>query len=260
MIDIPAHSHVEILGLPEPRGASGAECYGVNGGDEGTTEYLSVYGGASFSVGLNERSRILSRLRRAFPPMDPDEYGNMQNPKISTEIFRGGVIGHLYLGFDFSHNPDTRLRNAILPFIEGYQRLNRPGAHVFICHASEDKAAARSLASSMVKLGAEVWFDEWEIHVGESIVQKISDALGEVSHLILLLSQTSVLKPWVKKELSAALMRQLSQNAIKVLPLRLDDCPIPPILADIKYADARCGMEQAVAEMEQALFPTCEDI
>jgi predicted nucleotide-binding protein len=159
------------------------------------------------------------------------------------------------MGLDFNDQPQALVRDAVVPFFEGFLRADRAGAHVFICHASEDKAAARSLASAMTRLGAEVWFDEWEIRVGESIVQKINDALGMVSHLIVLLSQNSIDKPWVQKEMSAALMRQLSREGIFVLPLRLDDCPIPPILADIKYADGRNGMDRALAELELALFP-----
>jgi TIR domain len=145
-----------------------------------------------------------------------------------------------------------------MPFVEGYLRLARPSVHVFICHTSEDKAAARTVAAGMKRLGADVWFDEWEIRVGESIVQKIGDALGRVSHLVVLFSQQSVAKPWVQKEFSAALMRQLSRESIKVLPLRLDDCTIPPILADIKYADARHDMALAIAELERALFTTTD--
>ncbi len=31
MRDIPPHSHLEILGLPEPKGVVNMECYGLNG-------------------------------------------------------------------------------------------------------------------------------------------------------------------------------------------------------------------------------------
>lgn len=128
------------------------------------------------------------------------------------------------------------------------------GVHVFICHASEDKGAARELASAMRQFGADVWFDEWEIRVGDSIIQRIDHALGAVSHLIVLLSQVSVNKPWVRKELSSALIRQLSEKSITVIPLRLDECVIPSILADIRYADARAGMEHAIIEIKRALL------
>jgi hypothetical protein len=175
-------------------------------------------------------------------------------PWITTRIVDDGILVHVYLGLDFKDKPETLVKDAVSPFIDGYRRLEQPSVHVFICHASEDKPVAREVASSLKKLGAEVWLDEWEIRVGESIVQKIGDALGKVSHLIVLLSQNSVVKPWVQKEFSSALMRQLSHKSIIVLPLRLDDCSIPPILADIKYADARAGITCAMAALEQALF------
>jgi hypothetical protein len=151
------------------------------------------------------------------------------------------------------------LRDALAPIVEGLQRLQRPNVRAFLCHASEDKPAARDLAVALREFGAEVWLDKWEIRVGDSIVQKIDGALGTVSHLIVLLSNNSVGKPWVRKELSSALMRQLSQKAIKVLPVRLDDCTIPPILADIKYADARKGLESALVGLEPALFASSGD-
>jgi len=57
----------------------------------------------------------------------------------------------------------------------------------------------------------------------------------------------------VQKELSSALMLQLSKKSISVLSLRLDDSTIPAILADIKYADARSGIEVAINQLRCAL-------
>lgn len=257
MNEIPPHSHVEIQGIPVPRGACELEVYGLNAGDEGDSEYLEVYGGVSFKVGADERSRIVARLRRSFPE-DPEAEGFFPSPHVSTHRLSDGILAHVHLNFEFKDKPRTLLRDAVNPFLEGFRRLDTPAVHAFICHASEDKGAARQLALAMRRLGVDVWFDEWEIRIGESIVQKINQALGAVSHVIVLLSEASVSKPWVRKELSAALMRQLSQRSIHILPLRLDSCTIPPILADIKYADARAGMEQALTEIEQALFSGIE--
>jgi hypothetical protein len=254
MMDIPPSSHLEIMNLPAPRGASGMECYGVN---MGNSEALDVYGGASFIVRPEEEHRIISRLRRCFPEQElvQNTYGS-RNPQIISEPVGEMFRVHLFLNFNLKDSSETLVRDAVAPFVVGYRRLEKPSVHVFICHASEDKPAARQLANAMAKLGADVWFDEWEIRVGDSIVQKINDALGKVSHLVVLLSVCSVAKPWVQRELSAALMQQLSQKSIRVLPVRIDDCEIPPIIADIRYADARLGMEHAFVELEQSLLVT----
>lgn len=251
MGQIPPHSHVEVLGLPEPHGLSSMECYGLNDGQE-----LSVYGGPSILFPQGDRARIVARLHRAFPYSDPDERGHIRNPTISLSVVDDGILAHVFLNYIFSDKPATTLREAVSPFVDGNRRLDQPSVRVFICHASEDKPAARALANAMKGLGADVWFDEWEIRVGESIVQRIGDALGTISHLVVLLSLNSVEKPWVRKELSSALMRQLSQQSVTVLPVRLDNCSVPPLLADIKYADARNGVETALAELEKSLFDT----
>src|SRR5260370_14323166 len=121
-------------------------------------------------------------------------------------------------------------------------------------HASENKAIASQLASFIQTHGAEVWLDQWEIKVGDSIVQKINDGLSSASHLAILLSRDSVTKPWVTKELSSALMRQLSDRSTRVLPVRLDDSPIPAILADVRYADCRSDQLVGFREILGALF------
>ena len=256
MCDIPAHSHVEILGLPDPIGKCTSEVYGLNAGGDGELSHLSVYGGVSYEDADDEQHRRnVARLRRAFPDaLEPVVRGEPYHPEISSCRTERGFVASVYLGADFESKPETRLREAVQPFVDGYRRLSRPGVRVFICHASEDKTVARQLAQAMTRLGADVWFDEWVIKVGDSIVEKINDALGTVSHLIVLLSKTSVTRPWVKKELSSALIQGLSQAPITVLPLRLDDAPIPPIPADLKYADGRRGINHAVIEIEQAIF------
>ena len=260
MCDIPPNSHVEILGLPAPKGAWEIEVYGLNSGREGDLTNLCVYGGVGFKVTAEEQPRVVERLSRAFRNPDPYGLGVAGRQEISTDITEKGIKVHLFINLEFEKQPEARVREAVGAFVEGLRRLREPVVHAFVCHASDDKNAARELATLMRSMGADVWLDEWEIRVGDSIVEKIGDALGKVTHLVVLLSKHSVMRPWVKKEFSAALMRQLSDNSIKVLPVRLDDCEIPPILADIRYADARAGVRSVVTELERAFFGTAGEL
>lgn len=253
MADIPAHSHLEVLGIPMP--AAGIECevWAVNSGDDSSDEYLSIYGGASIPVTLETAQHAAARLRRAFPDIHP--YGHRRNPQITVEDFAGrGLKAHVYLGLDFQGQSETTVRDALTPFIRGFHRLCMPDIRAFICHASEDKLVVRRLAEFVAQQGADVWLDEKEIKVGDSIVQKVSEGLENASHLIVVLSANSVTKPWVTKELSAALMRQLGQRSVAVLPLRLDNSPLPMLLADIKYADSRSNLESGFQELIDAML------
>ena len=259
MVDLPAHSHLEVLGIPMPHDGVICEMWVLNAGDDGTDKHLAVYGGASLPVTVDTASRGKERLRRAFP--DTRAYHLGRDAEISVDAFGDrGLFAHADLSLDFKGRGETPVRDAIAPFLSAFRRLSMPDIHVFICHASEDKPTAREIAHFLKGLGSEVWFDEWEIKVGESIVQRIDGALGQVTHLLLLLSKHSVNKPWVQKEFSSALMRQLSDSSITVLPMRLDDSKLPALLADIKYADARGGLKQGLSEIEETLLPRYVEI
>ncbi len=50
---------------------------------------------------------------------------------------------------------------------------------VFICHASEDKdAIARPLAEALVERGHAVWFDEFELEIGDGLRREIDRGLA----------------------------------------------------------------------------------
>jgi predicted nucleotide-binding protein len=70
---------------------------------------------------------------------------------------------------------------------------------VFICHASEDKRFTRKLAYDLSKNGMHVWYDELELNVGDSIVEKINQGIKESKFMVVVLSKSSVDKLWCKK-------------------------------------------------------------
>lgn len=248
--DLPGHAHVEIMWQPSAPMFSSFELYALNGGDGGTDEHACVYGGASIKCGSEQDAlRMFARCCRVFPKVRRDR--TRTDPDI--EIMDNNVV-HVFYSINFEGKPDALIREAAALLIQGCKNVERPDVHLLVCHASEDKVRARELAIAVRELGIEVWLDEWEIKVGDSIVQKIDKALASVSHLAVLLSKSSCEKPWVRKEFSAALMRHLSDNSIRVLPVLLEDCAVPPILADIRYADCRSSISQGVTQLEEALF------
>jgi hypothetical protein len=110
---------------------------------------------------------------------------------------------------------------------------------VFLSHSSSDNEFCRRLATEMRDLGIRVWYDEWEIKVGDSIRAKIDGGVEEHDFLCVALSPASVASDWVRYELDAATLKGLEEQRVVVLPLLLADCEIPPDLADVRYADFR---------------------
>nr|WP_321513828.1 toll/interleukin-1 receptor domain-containing protein [uncultured Pseudodesulfovibrio sp.] len=81
------------------------------------------------------------------------------------------------------------------------------------------------------------WVDEAEIRIGESLITKISKGIYETDLILAFLSASSVVSPWVQKELSLAMNREICERRIAVLPILIDACPIPHFLRDKLYAD-----------------------
>ncbi len=126
---------------------------------------------------------------------------------------------------------------------------------VFISHSSQDKSFVEELAWDLRRFGFDVWYDTWEIAVGDSIVDRIFEGLQASDTLIIVLSPNSVTSRWVKEELSTAVMRRISENDIRILPILLETCDIPTSLRHIRYADFRGNHEEALAQLLDSLAP-----
>ena len=110
---------------------------------------------------------------------------------------------------------------------------------VFISYSHLDKGFVKDLATALVKNNANVWIDEWELNVGDSIIDRIQRAIESAGALLVVLSKASVDSEWCKKELNAGLIRELEEKRVVVLPVLKEDCKIPTFLRDKKYADFR---------------------
>jgi hypothetical protein len=150
------------------------------------------------------------------------------------------------------HLANIKIRDLVFQVLSKFM-LTGNIIKVFLCHASEDKKAVELFAKKLSKQGGNVWFDKWEIKIGDSIVEKINDGLQSMTHLIVFVSTSSIEKPWFKKELSVALMRKLSDNSVIVIPILLDKVELPAIIKDIKYADCTNNLERAYNEVIKLL-------
>lgn len=110
-------------------------------------------------------------------------------------------------------------------------------ASIFLCHNSKDKYFVRKLKDDLKKDGILVWFDEDEMKVGDSLIEKISAGISNMDYLGAILSINSVDSEWVKKEIAIAMSREIEGRKIKVLPILFEKCNIPIFLCDKIYAD-----------------------
>jgi hypothetical protein len=108
----------------------------------------------------------------------------------------------------------------------------------FISYFSGDKEFVRRVEQELRFREVELWLDEYEIEVGDSISSKIERGLAQSYTLMIVLSPEALSSAWVKEELRAAYSLRLA-GELKILPVLHKECDIPPFLADYKYADFR---------------------
>ena len=105
---------------------------------------------------------------------------------------------------------------------------------VFISHASEDKDRfVMDFATKLMNNGVEAWVDKWEMSPGDSLIDKINQGLDNCDVFIIILSESSVKKPWVREELNTAIINRIDENT-KLIPIIIDDnIRIPSLLKSI---------------------------
>jgi hypothetical protein len=91
---------------------------------------------------------------------------------------------------------------------------------VFISHASEDKDGfVRALAEGLRTRGVNVWYDEFELRVGDSLRRSIDKGLANSRFGIVVLSSAFFAKNWTQYELDGLVTKELSGTGKVILPI-----------------------------------------
>lgn len=114
---------------------------------------------------------------------------------------------------------------------------------IFISYSHKDKEFVDRLATQLVRRNVNVWLDRWELSVGDSLVERVQEAVDGASALLVILSAASVASEWCKKELSAGLFRELEERRVVVMPVMLEDCNVPVFARGKMYADFRTDFD-----------------
>lgn len=89
----------------------------------------------------------------------------------------------------------------------------------FISHASEDKESfVRQLAAALRSLGANVWYDEFTLKVGDSLRRSIDRGLASSRLGVVVLSEHFFAKEWPNRELDGLVARE-TQGDLRILPI-----------------------------------------
>lgn len=132
---------------------------------------------------------------------------------------------------------------------------------VFVSHASEDKETfIRPLVARLAAYGLKVWYDEFTLHVGDSLSRSIDKGLANARFGVVVLSPAFFEKKWPEYELRGLTTREIDGES-KILPVwhnvsKKDVSNFSPPLADKLALDSQTNkLEDIVREIIRAVRP-----
>lgn len=144
--------------------------------------------------------------------------------------------------------------------------LTRP-LRVFLCHASEDKAAVRVLYRRLKARGIDPWLDEEDLVAGQDWEFQIRKAVRNADIVLACLSAQGVGKRgFVQREIKLALdvAEEQPEGTIFIVPLKLDECVVPERLRRwhwVNYFEERGhenllrALRERASTLEQVTLP-----
>lgn len=182
-----------------------------------------------------------------------------------------GLAGQIKGGFRVLPKPLPSLRQSPLPSLtsirEGLEHMSgndesKPVARdwdVFISHATEDKDdIVRPLAVALQAVGLSVWYDEFELRIGDSLRRKIDAGLTRSRFGVVILSPAFFEKNWPQYELDGLVTREMEGTQV-ILPLwhKITKAQLmahSPSLADkVARTTANSTIEEIAQEIRQVV-------
>jgi hypothetical protein len=112
---------------------------------------------------------------------------------------------------------------------------------VFISYSSRDRNEAFHIKQLLEANAAKVWLDFFNIQTSAELRQELASRVRQSELFCLLLSPNAVESRWVGEEVATALAA--AKDGLRILPIILRPCRVPPELDNIVGFDASEGLE-----------------
>ena len=129
----------------------------------------------------------------------------------------------------------------------GAARTAKP--NIFISHSSRDKPAALQLANTLNFCAIDVWLDDWELEIGQSLTDVIATAMEDSRYIAILITENYNKTVWTKTEYKKALSREQKEGRTVMLPIIVGAAEIPDFLEDKIYIDLRADYFSGITKI-----------
>ena len=159
----------------------------------------------------------------------------------------------------FSFHTGIMIRLMDRNYVESDEPPEAIGYDAFISHACEDKDDfVRPLAGILKQYGFRIWYDEFELEIGDSLRESIDKGLVNSRYGIVVLSPNFLRKNWTKYELNSLIAKEVEGKKV-ILPIwhnvtKMDIIKYSPNLADkLALSSENMTIEEIAKKLCEAL-------
>lgn len=109
---------------------------------------------------------------------------------------------------------------------------------IFLSHNHADKQIVENVALRLAEIFSqeEIFYDSWSIAPGDGIIDRMNEGLAAPELVLFFVSRNSLKSAMVKMEWQNALFAA-SKGKTRIVPVRIDNSELPPILRQTLYID-----------------------
>jgi TIR domain len=132
-------------------------------------------------------------------------------------------------------------------------------ADIFISYTSQDRAWADWIGRELEALGHVPHVHDWEISAGGNIMEWMEKRHQDANHVLCIVSATYLTKPYSSLERQAGQWAAVIARPNFVLPVFIEPCEAPTLLAPLKRCDLNdLGEADARARLKNYLAPAAK--
>jgi hypothetical protein len=117
----------------------------------------------------------------------------------------------------------------------------------FLSHSTKDKPRVRLVKRALERAGVTCWFDEDQVELGDNIPLTVQKGLEASECVLLFWSGQSQQSDWVQEEWAGIFLKK------RLIPVRLDDCEMPPFIGSRRAVDVRTHDRASLAALAAQL-------
>ena len=112
---------------------------------------------------------------------------------------------------------------------------------VAVIHAGRDREVAARIVSLLRRQGIDVWIDPESLVWGRTPVESVLDAARSAKLILYLCSPATFERHWVQTESSALMAHQFDRSNLRIVPVVVEPCELPPLLDSVDHFDLTSG-------------------